>query len=107
MKGKIFAVIFTGSLLLFLLVSCASVPEDTMISTVQAEEVQVVQETAKQLAYLDGTHILGNPDLAAAAQLLSDLQVALEDTSLPAAARSQLVAFRGRVNLILGDKKSA
>lgn len=107
MNGKTFAVIFTGSLLLFLLVSCTSVPEDTMISTVQAEEVQVVQETAQRLAYLDGTHILGKPDLAAAAQLLSDVQVALEDTSLPAAARSQLVAFRGRVNLILGDMKSA
>ena len=89
------------------LVSCASVPEDMMVSTVAAEENKFVQEAAQQLAYLDGTHLSGNTDVAAAARLLNSLETALSDVNLPAAARAQLLAFRGRTNLILGDRKAA
>lgn len=107
MKGKTCSIILIGSILLFSLISCASVPEDTMISTVAAEEVQVVQEAAQQLAYLDANHLLGNTDVAVATRLMALLQDNLENANLPAAARAQLIAFRGRVNLILGDKKAA
>lgn len=89
------------------LTSCASVPEDMMVSTVAAEENKIVQEAAHQLAYLDGTHLAGNTDVAAAAQLLNSLEAALADVNLPAATRAQLLAFRGRTNLILGDRKAA
>ncbi|MBO5690714.1 MAG: hypothetical protein J6R96_02515, partial [Spirochaetaceae bacterium] len=73
-KGKAWSIILTGSILLFSLVSCASVPADTMISTVATEEVQVVQEAAQQLAYLDAHHLLGNTDVAAATRLMTLLQ---------------------------------
>lgn len=107
MKRKPLSIILIGSVLLFALASCASTSEDLMISTIAAGEVQVVQEAAQQLAYLDANHLLGNTDVAAATKLLELLQDNLEDPSLPAASRSQLLAFRGRVNLILGDKKAA
>ena len=107
MKGKLWSIILVGGVLVLMMASCASTPEDMMISTVAADEVQVVQEVAQQLAYLDGNHILGNTDVVAATKLLELLQDNLKDPSLPAASRSQLLAFRGRVNLILGDKKAA
>ena len=107
MKKNALSIVLIGSILLFALVSCASTPEDLVISTVAAEEVQVVQDAAQQLAYLDGSYLLGNTDVAAAAKLLELLQDSLGDSSLPAAVRSQLLAYRGRVNLILGDKKAA
>ena len=88
MKKNALPIVLIGSILLFALVSCASTPEDMMISTVAADEVQVVQEVAQQLAYLDGNNLLGNTDVAAAARLLELLQDSLEDPSLPAAARS-------------------
>ncbi|MBO7175028.1 MAG: hypothetical protein J6V57_04690, partial [Spirochaetaceae bacterium] len=100
MKRKPLSIILIGSVLLFALASCASTSEDLMISTIAAGEVQVVQEAAQQLAYLDANHLLGNTDVAAATKLLELLQDNLEDPSLPAASRSQLLAFRGRVNLI-------
>lgn len=87
--------------------SCASVPEDLMVSTVEKEEVVVIQEAAKKLAHLDGTHIEGNPDVAAAGDLLNLLEKALADVNLTSATRAQLIAFQGRVNLILGDKRAA
>ncbi|MBO7164142.1 MAG: hypothetical protein PUH08_09655 [Treponema sp.] len=107
MKKNALPIVLIGSILLFALVSCASTPEDMIVSTVATEEVQAVQDAAQQLAYLDGNNLLGNTDVAAAARLLELLQDSLEDPSLPAAARSQLLAYRGRVNLILGDKKAA
>lgn len=107
MKGKLWSIILVGGVLVLMMASCASTPEDMMISTVAADEVQVVQEVAQQLAYLDGNHILGNTDVVAATKLLELLQDNLKDPSLPAASRSQLLAFRGRVHLILGDKKAA
>ena len=51
-----------------LLASCASVPEDMMISTATEEETRAVEKVAQDLAYLDGTSLLGNTDVAAAAQ---------------------------------------
>lgn len=107
MKRKLWSIILVGGVLVLMMASCASTPEDMMISTVAADEVQVVQEVAQQLAHLDGNYLLGNTDVAAATKLLELLQDNLEDPSLPAASRSQLLAFRGRVNLILGDKKAA
>lgn len=107
MKRKLWSIILIGGVVLFTLASCASSPEDMMISTRAVDEVQVVQEAAQQLAHLDGNYLLGNTDVAAATKLLELLQDNLEDPSLPAASRSQLLAFRGRVNLILGDKKAA
>ena len=96
---------------LVVLASClssfASVPEDLMVSTVAEEELVVVQEAAEQLALLDGTHLLGNPDVVAARKLLDLLETSLADVNLPAATRSQLVAFRGRTNLSLGDRRAA
>lgn len=99
--------ILGASLAALTLASCASVPEDMMVSTAASEENKVIQEAARQLAYLDGTHLTGNTDVAAAAQLLNSLEAALSDVNLPAAARAQLLSFRGRANLILGDRKAA
>lgn len=90
-----------------LLASCASVPEDMMISTATEEETRAVEKVAQDLAYLDGTSLLGNTDVAAAAQLLEEIEESLENPNLSAQLQAQLVAFRGRVNLILGDKRAA
>lgn len=94
--------IISCGLVLFL-ASCASLPEDVMISTASEEEIKVVEKVAQDLAYLDGTSILGNTHVATAAQLLETIQDTLENPNLSAQVRGQLVAFRGRVNLILGD----
>ena len=101
-------ILFIGLLVLFL-VSCTSIQEDVMISSIPQEQAVEISKIEEKIANMDASFILEKniPTEKDFLQIHKSIQQAMGDINLMTAAQARLLALEGRVYFAEGQKNKA